>query len=524
MKKRTHWVALILTGIFISLACNLPLQRQMAAISALELQQTLQALDQTTTPGALPPEGNSPADDATDVFQGLATATGESEPPLPQATDLTIDQDGFQTYYAQSGDTLPVVSKHFDVEPFEISSNEAIPAEAYLTPGQVLVIPHKLADSLSASAILPDSEVVFSASLLGFSVPEFVEQSGGYLSTYRENVKSESLSGAEIVQRVAELTSTNPRFLLAFLEYRSGWVLSQPGDPSDIAQPIGFNITGQDGLYAELSLVANQLNSGYYGWRLGSLTDLKFTDQSTGRLNPHLNAGSVAVQRLFSFFYSKARWSDVLYGAGGFSELYQSMFGDPWERARIVEPLLPAGLQQPLLELPFLPGERWSLTGGPHYSWNAGSPRGALDFAAVTKPVGCEASPAWATAPAPGLVVRSGEGFLVLDLDMDGYEQTGWVLFFMHLASEGRASDGSIVQTNDRLGHPSCEGGNSTGSHLHLARKFNGEWIPADGPIPLTLSGWETVAGEKNYAGYLHKDGQIVTANPGGPRTSIIVR
>ncbi len=380
MKKITPWVGLILTILFISLACNIPLQRQVAAISALELQQTLQSLERTKTPGAILTNDNAPSGDNTGVNQGLATATAASEPSLPQATDATTGQDPTFTYYAQSGDTLVAVSKHFGVEPFEVTSEQPIPAEAYLPPGQVLSFPNKLTGTLSGSAILPDSEIVFSPSLLGFSIQEFVDQSAGYLSTYRENVKAESLSGAEIVQRVAELTSTNPRFLLAFLEFRSGWVLGRTDTPIDPAQPIGFNIPGQDGLYAELNLVANQLNSGYYGWRLGNLTELKFTDKSTGRLNPLLNAGSIAVQRLFSFFYIQAHWSQALYGADGFNELYMAMFGDPWERAGIVEPLLPAGLEQPRLELPFLPGERWSLTGGPHHSWNAGSPRGALDF------------------------------------------------------------------------------------------------------------------------------------------------
>ena len=40
------------------------------------------------------------------------------------------------------------------------------------------------------------------------------------------------------------------------------------------------------------------------------------------------------------------------------------------------------------------------------------------------------------------------------------------------------------VQAGDPLGHPSCEGGNVTGTHVHLARKFNGEWIGAGGRMP----------------------------------------
>jgi hypothetical protein len=51
-------------------------------------------------------------------------------------------------------------------------------------------------------------------------------------------------------------------------------------------------------------------------------------------------------------------------------------------------------------------------------------------------------------------------------------------------------AEGTLVEQGDALGHPSCEGGRSTGKHVHLARKYNGEWIAADGPIPFVLSGW----------------------------------
>jgi len=54
----------------------------------------------------------------------------------------------------------------------------------------------------------------------------------------------------------------------------------------------------------------------------------------------------------------------------------------------------------------------------------------------------------------------------------------------MHLAREGRIADGSWVNTDDPLGYPSCEGGFSSGTHLHITRKYNGEWIGASGAVP----------------------------------------
>ena len=100
---------------------------------------------------------------------------------------------------------------------------------------------------------------------------------------------------------------------------------------------------------------------------------------------------------------------------------------------------------------------------------------------------------------------------VVLDLDGDGREETGWNLFYMHVAAEDRVPAGVFVDQGQRIGHPSCEGGYSTATHLHLARKYDGEWIPADGPCPLVLSGWQAHASQ-SYEGTLTRGNLIRTA------------
>jgi hypothetical protein len=337
-------------------------------------------------------------------------------------------------------------------------------------------------------------------------------------------VNGNLLSGAEIVQKVAVENSINPRILLAVLEYRSGWVYGEPDDPSKSTHPIGFYVPDHKGLYYELVLTATHLGVGYYGWRTGSLTLLTFSDGSTHHLSPGLNAGSVALQNFFSKFSDQKEWAETLYGKNGFLPLYQQMYGDPWVRDAQAGPIFPAGLTQPDLELPFAPGERWGFTGGPHLSWNSGSPRGAIDFSPVTGESPCTPTNAWVTASAAGMVTRSIDNVVAIDMDSDGYEQTGWVLVYLHIAEQGRISAGEQVDVDQRLGHPSCERGNSTGTNVHITRKYNGEWIAIDGPLPFTLSGWLVEAGKRSYQGQLVKDNQVVTANPGGPSSSVIVR
>jgi hypothetical protein len=67
----------------------------------------------------------------------------------------------------------------------------------------------------------------------------------------------------------------------------------------------------------------------------------------------------------------------------------------------------------------------------------------------------------------------------------------------------------------ERVGHPSCEGGVSTGTHLHLARRYNGEWIPADQNLPFVLDGWVSGGSGVEYEGYLERNGEKVVADAG---------
>ncbi len=113
---------------------------------------------------------------------------------------------------------------------------------------------------------------------------------------------------------------------------------------------------------------------------------------------------------------------------------------------------------------------------------------------------------------ADGLVVRSEINGLILDLDQDGDERTGWVIFYLHLAAKERAPLGAVLKAGDKIGYPSCEGGRVTGTHVHIARKYNGEWILADGLLPFAMDGWVVHNGRQAYLGTLTKGGATVTA------------
>jgi LasA protease len=425
-------------------------------------------------------------------------------------------------YEAQPGDNRRALAVHFGVLPDEITSPDPLPDEKdMIDPGQVMLIPSRLAETGPIEKLIPDSELVYSPNAAEFDTIAFAAEKGGYLNRYREIINGFWRTGPEVVERVARNNSINPRILLAVLEFQSGWVTRAAAPEGDAFNyPLDYIDRQHMGLYRQLTWLANELGNGYYGWRDGSLTDVRFPDYSTLRITPDLNAGTVALQYFFALSRNQLTWERTL-APEGFIATYQALFGDPWAYDY---PLFEPGVEQPPLILPFLPGHIWSFTGGPHGAWERDSAWAALDFAPASSVTGCAISEDWVVAAAPGMVVRSDNGTVVIDLDGDGREQTGWSLLYLHVSKEDRIEEGAFVVAGDRLGHPSCEGGTATGTHIHIARKYNGEWILADGSLPFNLSGWIAQAGSKPYQGALVKDGRKVLACTCASQETLIQR
>jgi LasA protease len=466
-----------------------------------------------------PIQTSSPAPSNTPVLAPTAsTAQTEVSPNVTlEATPIL--------YYSQSGDTLFAVASHFQVGTEEISASDPLPDIGLIDPGTLLVIPDRKIAHGPNIQIMPDSEVVYSVAASDFDIKAYVIESGGDLSKYQEYLRNTGwTSGASVIERISIENSINPRLLLAILDYEGNWVTGKPADYLHRDYPMGYINQFEKGVFRQMVWAVNQLYTGYYGWRSGTLQEYRFPDGNTLPVAPDLNAGTVAVQYLFSKLHNQQDWQQIIDPNIGFPARFAEQFGDPWSRAQAAGPVFPPGLVQPVMVLPFEPKREWAFTGGPHGAWEHDGPLAAIDFAPSGDRSGCTESEKWLVASAPGLVVRSGDGVIVLDLDGDGYEETGWNLMYLHVATKDRVKLGTWVETDDRIGHASCEGGLSTGTHLHFARKYNGEWILADGPIPFNLSGYIAHNGVSPYEGTLTKGDLTIVADPVGTAKSIIFR
>lgn len=404
-------------------------------------------------------------------------------------------------------------------DPFtEAQPQAAVPLSTLLpptrVPGEAISTPTPNAAQFAPAdeqgpgfKIIPNSELVYSPASLLLNMDIYFKNKDVYLKNYQEEVRGKIRNGIEIVQIVAQDYSVNPRLLLALLEYQSGWVTRSAVEEENY--PLRYYNEWNEGLYRQLTWTANELNRGYYLWRANAVTQWTLVDGDVVGINPQINAGTAGVQNYFAKLYTRNIWMHDV-SEEGFFATYKSLFGYPFDYA--IDPLLPPDLSQPPLTLPFVRGEVWSFTGGPHGGWDTGSGWAALDFAAPGELLGCAPSDAWVVASAPGVVTRADNGAVILDLDGDGHEETGWTLLYMHMAEDGRVQSGSKLEAGDRIGHPSCEGGISNASHLHFARRYNGEWIPADGQIPFNLDGWISSGTGVEYDGYLTRGDERVEA------------
>jgi LasA protease len=412
-----------------------------------------------------------------------------------------------QVYIVQPGDTLTAIAQRYGCDLDALIQANNITDPNTLQVGQKLEVPSTQIETGPAIRLLPNSEFVNSPAYLNFDVTAFCSEQGGYLATYQENVDGKVLSGPEIVELVVHHYSVGPRMLLAVLELKSGWVTNPNPSGQALSYPMGYTSAGWDSLHQQLAWAANSLNEGYYNWRGRGMPLKNWGDGTASRYAPTLNAATAGLQYFFSLNTRKSTW-EVLVGSGSssFLETYRKLFGDPDHYA--IEPLIPAGTTCPTLSLPWSQGEMWFYTSGPHGGWGDGSAWAAIDAVPDEGYLGCQVARSWTTAAAPGLIIYSQDGEVMVDLDGDGHEQTGWVLFYLHIASEGRVAVGTRVKTGDPIGHPSCEGGFGNATHLHFARKYNGEWIAADGPLPLVLSGWQFHSSGISYEGTATRGGE----------------
>lgn len=489
----------------------------MEPLNLLDPIATLTSAAQTENPPTATPE---PLPSSTPEPTPVAPGSKPTHPSFRLESIPTLRVMPTEHIVAE-GETITMISSAYQVPKKTLISENEIKDADLISVGQKLIIPAQIPDFQDAGQrLLPDGRLLYGPDSVGFEITDFLtDYAGGYLANYLEPTptpvpdgKAQDAdpfiprSGPEILLQTAIQNSIDPRVLIALMEFQTQSVRGSKPNGNQKNSAIVHKGTYYEPLARQLAWTADALNYGYYNWKMNRISQWILADDTVVAVSPDINPGTAALQYLFSQIYGKDDWVYAV-SPSGFLFLYEQLFGE-MERV-FVSPDLPD--QLPTLELPFAAGEVWSFTGGPHVGWSSGTPWAAVDFAPPDA-VACSVSAYWVTAAAAGQIVYSDSGLVIQDLDGDQDLRTGWVLLYLHLETRDRIASDVPVETGDRLGHPSCEGGIANGSHVHLARRYNGEWIPIDQTFPMVLSGWEVYSTGTHYDGYLEKNDQLVEA------------
>ena len=275
------------------------------------------------------------------------------------------------SHTVQAGESLTKIADLYDVSIRALLNANDLPNPDFLRVGQVLKLPEPPADFTPENRILPDSRLVRSIGASFLDINRFVQSQPGVLRemtvlmpTRQANgtTRSEQMTGSQIIDRVSREYSVDARILITFLEYFAGLVSDPTADgdaqlyPLLAAEPGSAN--ARQGLYNQLSWLADQLNKGYYDWKYRGKTILDAPDGSRLYYHPSLNAGSIAVQYAVAQFRSVTQW-EIDVSVDGLRKSYQQLFGDPFVDEHET---VPADLRQPELTLPFPQGDVWRYT------------------------------------------------------------------------------------------------------------------------------------------------------------------
>lgn len=490
---------------------------------------TVQSLTEDSTSGDAehsPVSTTAPSVSPNEPANRLATG------PEPAATAQT------SSHRVVAGDTLTRIAERYGVSVASLMRANDLPNPNLLKVGQIIILPAPPVDYTPAFHILPDSLIVRSKTAADFNIDAFINAHEGALkdvsvhlneTRFDGSTKAGRFSAGEIIERVSLEYSVDPRILIAFLEFAAGMLTENELDEEKrlfpLRQPEAYYRIQRAGLYNQLSWLADRLNQGYYGWKYRGAVILELADGSRLFYEPNLNAGTVAVQHVLAQLSSVADWRQAS-GETGIYETYRLLFGDPQQLAHET---VPADLQQPELTLPFPRGDVWRFTGGFHGGWGNGSAWAAVDFSpprGAGQGGACFTADYPATAVARGAIARLDEGIVILDLDEDSDEGTGWTILYLHLDHKDLLHEGQLVEVGNILGYASCLGGVTNATHLHIARRFNGEWLPADcnrcppdaASPPFVMSDWRVVGlASQLYQGFMvHQlDNRSVVAEQG---------
>jgi LasA protease len=326
-----------------------------------------------------------------------------------------------------------------------------------------------------SSRWLDDADFLYGPRLLDFNLNAFLEQNAPHLVPY-----------STLINHWCGLYSISPKVLLTVMEMRSSAV----SNPAGLANPFA-GLAGDGDFDAQLRYTLASLFEDYYAYR---------------RAVPQRVPGdgmNAATYALLTFFRGAATVpafaAPAIDAPATFATTFGRLFPSTLLRAGADAPDTSIAAIPPstLLQLPWKNGVSWYF-GGVHTTTgnNDGSPMSSLDHSKGGQGWGADTSTDYVVAAHPGTVT------VYSSCNVTVTSPSGWSTNYYHLSTL-QVSSGQQVSANQTIGvyannqaQALCDGGSSTGPHVHFSLLNNGEYSPLDG---VSISGYVVHSGRFSY-------------------------
>jgi LasA protease len=431
---------------------------------------------------------------------------------LPTTTHRPVYKPGeLVGYTAQSGDNLPMLASRFN------SSEEAIRKVNSILPANVTTLPQGLPMQIpiyytpfwgSALKLLPNSAFVYSSS------SEYRDFSTLMVGIIEKSEVFQQLFSLESVQEQFWQTcleaSIDPRLVLSLAVY--GFEPNSGLLPASSALLESITAHNTDLLQRWLGL----LNEGFYGFETGQLMELELPDGTIERLDPWQNAGSAALRYFFSQMLETTTDYQRAVEPDGFAATYEKLFEDPWTTE--VE-VLPGSLAWIPAGLPINPQGGWQAAALPEGNLKSMPWSGVMaGFHASIQDSKDKNAYGKVFASIGGTITRMDASQLVVS--QAGMRETqGWSVVYYGVNVKPGLKEGDMVEIGESLGHVNALAWNAS---FWLARKFNGEWVGANGVVPFTLGGWNLAMDKDGRNLTMHKTEMTIYSQPSKSQSNLI--
>ncbi len=281
--------------------------------------------------------------------------------------------------------------------------------------------------------------------------------------------------------------SVNPNLVLALMDMHSG-ILSRTS-LSDVSRPFA-ELSNAQGFNEQLQDVLSRLSKSFYQVR----KEQEQQYQDKGFVSAKQSAATLALQQLFATSQTPQVGKAPSEQLEQLLKTYEQRFEQSLQTQQPqFESLTQASLAAPVMQLPWSLGYSW-IGGGSHGYDGSSWPHSSIDYAYDWPQWGGQT---WSVRAAHGGTVS-----VLSSCQVRITDASGWATTYYHL-SNVNVYNGQQVSANTHLGYYAsnksqalCEGGSSTGPHLHFSLLYNGYYQSLDG---VRLSNYEVNTGRYSY-------------------------